>query len=318
MARLLHSPLVHFLALGGALLALRSWLDPPQAARPRVVIRDADVARLAEAWTEEHGAPPGVAARERLVDQAIEEELLYREALARGFDRQDGAVRERLVRLGGFVGEESARDREALEREARRLGLERSDLVIRRHLVEMMRLATGWIGEAGLPSEAELQDYLTRHAADFAEPARIRLTHVYLSEEVRGDAASGAAAALLAELRGEGPEAGRGRGDAFIRGADFDGPRDRLVRTFGAEFAAAVDRAPAGAWAGPIRSTYGLHLVWVHAREPGRTPSLAEVRGRVLQRWLGERAEERRGAAMRAIRARYDVEVEDGAGPEAR
>ena len=102
-ARLLRAPLAHFLALGGALLALRGWLDPPRPARPRVVISAADVGRLAEAWTEEHGSPPDAAARARLVSKAIDEELLYREALARGFDHQDDTVRERLVRLGGFV-----------------------------------------------------------------------------------------------------------------------------------------------------------------------------------------------------------------------
>src|SRR5204863_121676 len=83
------------------------------------------------------------------------EEVLYREALARGFDRRDAAVRERLVRLGGFVSEEAGGSRDVLEREARRLGLERSDLVVRRHLVEMMRLAAGWLGPDDRPSEAE-------------------------------------------------------------------------------------------------------------------------------------------------------------------
>jgi parvulin-like peptidyl-prolyl isomerase len=314
MARLLRAPLAHFLALGGALLALRTWLDPPRAPRPRVVITAADVARLAEAWTEAHGTSPDAKAREGLVNQAIDEELLYREALARGFDRQDGAVRERLVRLGGFVGEESARDREALERDARRLGLERSDLVIRRHLVEMMELAAGWVSEADLPSEPELREYLARHAEHFAQPARVRLTHVYLSEDARRDATTADALALLEELRGSGAEAGAGRGDAFIRGAAFDGSRDELARAFGTRFAEAVDRAPSGEWFGPVRSGYGLHLVWVYQREPGRTPSLAEVQGRVLQRWLRERADERRGAAVRALRAAYDVEVEDGSG----
>ena len=180
MARLLRAPLAHFLALGAALLALRGWFDPARAPKPRAVISAVDVARLAEAWAEEHGSPPDAAATQRLVNAAIDEEVFYREALARGFDRRDGAVRERLVRLGGFVGEESARDRASLEREARRLGLERSDLVIRRHLVEMMELAVGRLGEADLPSEPELREYLARHAGDFAQPARVRLTHVYL------------------------------------------------------------------------------------------------------------------------------------------
>ena len=147
MARVLRAPLLHFLVIGALLLGLRAWWEPASVPRARIVIGAADLARLRETWTEEHDAPPsGAAAEEALVRDAIDEEVLYREALARGFDRRDAAVRERLVRLGGFVSEEAGGSRDVLEREARRLGLERSDLVVRRHLVEMMQLAAGWLG----------------------------------------------------------------------------------------------------------------------------------------------------------------------------
>src|SRR6266849_1671856 len=133
MTRVLHFPLVHFLVIGGALLTLRAWWRPASLgeSRPRIVIGAADLEQLRETWREEHGSPPGRAAEDALVRDAIDEEILYREALARGFDRRDDAVRERLVRPGGFGGEEAGGDRDTLEREARRLGLERSDLVVR-------------------------------------------------------------------------------------------------------------------------------------------------------------------------------------------
>jgi PPIC-type PPIASE domain len=309
---MLRSPLVHFLALGGALLAIRMWWSPEgtRETRPQVVIAAADLARLRAAWNEEHGTPPTAAAERRLVDAAIEEEVLYREAIARGFDRQDDAVRERLVRLGGFVGEEGSRD--ALEKEARRLGLERADLVIRRHLVEMMRLAAARLGPDEMPTQAELETYLAEHAADFAEPPRVRLTHVYVSEDAHGAAASTIASSLLDALRGAGRAAAAGRGDAFIHGAEIDASPDDIARLFGAGFAAALADVATGRWEGPLRSTYGLHLVWVDARTPARTPELARVRGRVLHRWLSEKREARARATIAALRGRYAVVVEGG------
>ncbi|MEK7786198.1 MAG: peptidylprolyl isomerase [Chloroflexota bacterium] len=48
-----------------------------------------------------------------------------------------------------------------------------------------------------------------------------------------------------------------------------------------------------GAWSAPIRSSFGLHLVRVTERAPGRVPALGEVRGRVLAELQAER---RRGA----------------------
>lgn len=308
MSRLLRAPLLHFLAIGGALLAVRTWWVPEETSRPRIVIATADVERLRQVWKEEHGGPPGAAAEEALIRDAIDEEVLYREALARGLDRRDDAVRERLVRLGGFVGEEAGGSRDALEREARRLGLERSDLVVRRHLVEMMRLASAWIGPEDTPSEADLEAYLGEHAAEFAQPARLRLTHVYLSEETRGAAAATDALALLDDLRAT-PGTAAGRGDAFIGGAEVNASRMELGRIFGPGFAEAVEAAPLRAWVGPVRSSYGLHLVRVHERQAARPAALDEVRGRVLHRLLRERRETREWAAMEEMRTGYVIEV---------
>jgi peptidyl-prolyl cis-trans isomerase C len=310
---ILRAPLLHFLILGLALLGLRGWWEREGRGtqRPRIVMGSADIGRLRHAWSIDHGAPPTSAEEAQLLRDALDEEILYREALARGFDRSDAASRERLVRLAGFVGEERG-DRDELEREARRLGLERSDLVLRRHLTEMARLAIGWLGPADMPSEADLGTYLARHAAEFVPPERIRLTHIYLSAAVRGERLAADAAALLVKLRRSKvrPDDAPALGEAFIRGARLDLARGDLERVFGAGFAEAVDAAPVGEWTGPVASAYGLHLVWVHARETGPAPALDAVRGRVLHGWLRERSETRARATMATLRTRYDVQIE--------
>src|SRR5439155_5454424 len=149
-------------------------------------------------------------------------------------------------------------------------------------LVEMMRLAAAWLGPEDVPTEADLDTYLAEHPDEFAAPARIRLTHVYMSTEHRGAAAATDADALLAQLRGTPPAAAVGPGDPFIRGAEIDATTAELERTFGPGFADAIDAAPVQTWFGPVRSSYGLHLVWVVAREPARRPGRSEVRGRAL------------------------------------
>src|SRR5438034_11543435 len=118
MARVLRAPLLHFLLLGGALLALRPWWrSDMEESRPRTVIGADDLERLRETWTEEHGSPPSRAAEDGLVRDAIDEESLYGEVMAFGFDRRDVAVRRRLVLLRSIVGEEAGGDRDNLERE---------------------------------------------------------------------------------------------------------------------------------------------------------------------------------------------------------
>jgi PPIC-type PPIASE domain len=314
MARVLRAPLVHFLVLGAVLLALRAWCDARGgAAAPSPIVLSADdIGRLREEWTQVHGVAPDAGAEKALVRDALDEEMLYRAALALGIDRADGSVKERLVRLGGFLGEDAGRDRGVLEQEARRLGLERSDLVIRRHLVEVMRLATGRLGPSDLPTEADLQAYLDAHAERFTSPGRVRLTQVYLSRDRRGAAVDADATRLLDELRrtAADPATAPARGDAFIRGAHVDlASRVDLEAIFGPTFARAVDDAPVGTWAGPVPSTYGLHLVWVEERVPATVPTLAVVRNQVLHEVLRERSEQRARERMQALRVQYGVET---------
>ncbi len=314
MRGLLRAPLLHFLVLGTVLFAVRSrWERGVAPERSRIVITADDLARLRAGYVEEHGAPPGPAAEEALVRDAIDEEILYREALVAGIDRRDAAVAERLSRLGGFLGEDQGTGPGALEREGRRLGLDRSDVVIRRHLVEMMRLATLQPEDADVPSVPEQQAYLDAHAGDFAAPPTVRLSQIYLSAGVHGAALDADAAALLDELRraGAGPEAAVRAGDPFLGGSEL-GPASTadVARVFGRDVAAAADAALLATWVGPVRSSYGLHLIWVRERAAGRLPPLAAVRSRIVLAMLTERMRDRSTARMRGLRARYDVDVE--------
>ena len=274
MRRLLRAPALHFLALGALLLAAsRAW------ERPAVPAAGATVS---------------------------DDELLYQEALALGADRRDPAVRARLARIGGFVDEER-RGEAALEDEARRLGLERSDLVVRRHLIDMMRLAAGRLDARDAPSEDEVAAYLAAHAGDFGVPGMLRLTHVYLARDRHGAALAADAATVLASLRAEAvaPAAAPARGDAFVDGSEV-GPASAadLDRRFGPGFAASLADAPVGTWVGPVRSSYGLHLVFIESRTPATVPALASVRSQVIHRMLRERSEARARERIAALRTR--------------
>ena len=264
--RLVRAPALHFLCLGACLLAAR------------------------------HGVEPSTAA------PISDEELLYRAAIEAGVDRTDRAVRERLAKLGSFVGEDPA-DEAALEAEARRLGLERSDVVVRRHLAQMMHLAAGRLEAEDLPDD----ETLAARAGELALPARVRFTQVYVSRARHGDRTQDVARELLNEL-GRGPvapDAAARRGDAFPIGAHVGPASDvEIDGRFGSGFAAALAAAPAGTWSGPLRSTYGLHLVWVEERLAPATPAFAAVRGRLVHRVLRERREARTRERLAALRAR--------------
>src|SRR5262249_3652597 len=147
------SPLFHFLAGGAVLFTLVHAPRPAALSGSRgasvdpVVITAADVARMRAAYTGETGLQPKAADEVALIEKAVEEELLYREAVARGLDRNDRSVRNWLIEQMRGLADDDASDEETLYAQARALELDRKDLVVRRILVQKMRLLASRTGE---------------------------------------------------------------------------------------------------------------------------------------------------------------------------
>jgi hypothetical protein len=260
--RWLRAPAVHFAALGALVFAAQTWLGGEAAP-----------------------APAAVAARS-------DQELLEREARRLGLDRDDAGVRRRLVRNLRFLGEGTHGDEEADYEEAIALGLDRSDLVVRRRLVQRLELRAQAWARATEPSDAELAALLAREPERFALPARVRLTHVFLSRDRHGAGLADADRALAKQLPSLAPERASGLGDPFLLGSELP-PRTRaeLAAGFGEAFARAVAELPTGRWSGPIASSYGLHRVFVRERLPARAARPGEVRSALREAVFAKRAE---------------------------
>src|SRR6266404_3862281 len=164
--RWLQAPLLHFLAGGAALFWWVHGANPPTAP---VVVTARDVSRLRLDYTRETGLEPTSADEAALVEKAIEEELLVREALARGLDRNDRSVRNWLVEQMRVLSDDTTDDSDRLYARARVLGLDRTDLVVRRILVQKMRLLAARTGERP-PSDADLEVFYADHRNEYRPP----------------------------------------------------------------------------------------------------------------------------------------------------
>ena len=319
-------PALHFLAMGVALFTLervavprRPPGPPPPPAAP--LLTPDRLAQLRADFTRQAGVPPTPDEEQALAAQAIDDEILYREALVHRLDRDDRSIRYRLAEKMRFLsdGQEGDGDEERFYQDALALHLDREDLFIRRMLATKMRLLAERREADPAPDDAALEAYLDLHADRYREPERTSLRHVFVSS-ARGTACERDARALLARLRADAtPPATSARlGDPFPFGAYVraESPRE-LAKHFGETFAAGVARLPVGEWAGPVASPHGLHLVRVEAREPGRVSPLTAVRARVLAEMREERRRERLAAAMAALRAKYGVQ-RAGAAQESR
>ncbi len=117
----MREPLVHFAILGALLFALDAASRPDAAASRGdaasstaargglavpsgpIVVDDAVRASLESQWSKLHASPPDAAQMERLVAHWIDEEVLYREGLARALADGDAVVRERIAAQMAYV-----------------------------------------------------------------------------------------------------------------------------------------------------------------------------------------------------------------------
>src|SRR5256885_16597250 len=105
--RILREPLLHFLVLGVLVYAAAVQRDG-QPARYRVDAGPERRARLEVAYEQQYGVAPTAAQLQQLVGQYVRNEILYREGLAMGLERDHETVRRRVGQKGGFVNEDVA------------------------------------------------------------------------------------------------------------------------------------------------------------------------------------------------------------------
>jgi peptidyl-prolyl cis-trans isomerase C len=270
LRRWAREPLLQFVLLGITLLALdRTLMTPVDPSRIIVTtgVRDA----LRAEFVAEHRRPPEPAELDAQLDRWLDDEVLYREALALGLDRRSVIVRRELTQKMRFLIEDRAITRE--------------------------------------PGEQELQAWLDEHPERYGKARTVTFEQVFLSRGRHGDGLAAAAADVAAQLAWA-PDAFVGLGDAFlvgqvVTGADAAG----LRREFGADFAGALDGVAPGKWTGPIASGFGLHLVRVRARGDFEAARLEDVIERVRSDWRIAQREVANREALQRLRARYRIEA---------
>ncbi|MGD8608721.1 MAG: peptidylprolyl isomerase [Myxococcales bacterium] len=265
--RWLREPLVHFIVLGSAVFAMYAMMKDH---RPGPLTeKDAPVEQLVRDWQARTGTLPSAEQRDRLVRQWLEEEALYRRALE--------------------------------------LGLDRTDTVVRRRLVQRMRFLVEDTTPVPEPDETDLRAWVTEHADQYAEPARLSFEHRFFSRGKRGIDVARDAEAAAAALR-ESPETPV-RGDPFPRGERFvDQKPASIARSFGKHFADRLMELPVGSWSGPIESSYGLHVARVTERHARTPSSLDAIRARVRADWIYAERQRRNEQAVDRLVTRYATE----------
>jgi hypothetical protein len=273
---LLREPLVHFLLLGAALFGLDAWLRPSAATAgaSEIVVSETRIRNLAQNFARTWQRPPTREELNGLVESFVREEVMVREALALGLDRDDAIIRRRLQQKLEFVSEEA---------------------------VAFAR-----------PTDEELSTFLQAHPEAFHREPRATFVQIYLDPGKHAGSLEADARRLIERLNRSGSPPDLAKlGDSLmlLEGRYENASRADLARLFGSEFADALLKQPAGEWVGPITSGYGAHLVRVESVTPGGTPALEEVRPALEREWANAKRQELSRAFYAKLRAKYAIKV---------
>src|SRR5262245_5931765 len=199
---------------------------------------------------------------------------------------------------------------EVLYREGLALGLDKGDTIVKRRMAQKMQFLAEDVAAAHEPSKDELQSWYEKNRDAFTQPPRLSFRHLYFSPDRRGARTRDDAAHALPKLTGE-PQSTRLAATLADRFMFQDYYRERgpesLAKEFGPKFALAVTKLPSGSWQGPIESGYGWHLVFVDTILPRRVPAFEEIEPDVKLAWLAEQKTKAWENAYREMRTKYTV-----------
>jgi peptidyl-prolyl cis-trans isomerase C len=268
---LLGEPMLHFLLIGIALFAAYQWMSPVDSDGRRIVITEGVVDDLVSQHVAARGREPSATELNHLIESYVRDEVLYREGV--------------------------------------KLGLDRDDIVVKRRVRQKIELIEEEHGSTGTPTDADLSAYLAAHPTRFVQPAILTFEQVFLGQPTASPGVVQAVAVAHQALRNGADPAELGT-PTLLPHQVTRTPADLVARDFGASFAAVLERVPVGEWVGPVDSSFGAHYVRVSDRTPAVAPQLAAVRDHLVREWENERRQRARNDAYTKMRGEYQVRIE--------
>lgn len=278
--RAFRDPVFHLVIIGGLLFWADGVFNAGSDKSHVIEINEARLAWLKNASEKATGHPPTEEMLPHLINSYVQEEMLYREALA--LDMQSG------------------------------------DVIVRRRLAQKMRFFVESVAHTAVPGDEELRAFYDERRELFRKPERFSFSHHYFSSDRRGNAQEDAGEALV-ELQGMVAKPGSGSGssfagDPFMLPYHFAGQASQEVsRHFGDEFAAGLSELPVGGWSGPVRSAYGWHLVRLTQKHESVVLPYETVADKVLTQWQEQERLKANEKALAQLREKYQVNISSAA-----
>jgi len=224
----------------------------------RIVITNNDVGQVKNAWNRVWQREPTREELQMAMKNYIREEVLYREAVNRGYDQNDQTIKRSLVRKMDFIAEGQVQAKDF--------------------------------------SEDEIRAYYALRKKRYRVLPRISFVHIYINTDKRGEKSEEAVRSIIRKIRKDKPDYVNlsEYGDRFMLQNQYRDMTEQDIQTsFGSEFASSLMNQVLNKWSGPLKSGYGFHAVYIYERTEAVDPDFNDIRVRIVTDMLQE---ERRAA----------------------
>jgi hypothetical protein len=241
-----------------------------------VYLNAGEVKSMQEVWTSKWQRPPTEVEMQGMLNQRVEETILFREAVKIGLDKNDDIIRQRMAQKLEFLSNDLARPDSA--------------------------------------TAEEVKEYFERNIENYTTPRSITITQLFVDPKKYGNSLEEEIKTRLTKLNGmNAASSGISRyGDQFLLQAYFPNKSElELGKLFGSEFANNIFELEADKWVGPVNSQYGPHLVYIANKTQAIIPDLETVKELVTEDLQREKQEKLNALYIDGILSRYKVIIED-------
>ena len=231
-----------------------------------ITIYDDEIQALIKNWNEQVGRAPREEDIRGIIDQLIEEEILYREAV--------------------------------------KLGLDKNDIIVKRRLAQKLMFLRDSI-ESVAPDIESLNTFYENNKEKYLIEELYTFSQIYFSFSPNSN--EKAKTSLLEMQEGSEPLGG----EPFMLGKSFvNRTKKEITRDFGNEFSEVLVQLQKGNWHGPIKSSYGDHLVILISHSDSKQLDFEEAKSFIITDYLAAQKNKNQDDYLLSLKKKYKVVLE--------
>jgi parvulin-like peptidyl-prolyl isomerase len=286
IAKVLKEPLFHFLFAGFVLFVLFDWFSPKSYTSDEstiVVNQDALLTLLqyrSKAFNEDYFGSKleSMEATEldQLINEYVEEEVLYREAQRMNLADNDYIIKRRMIQKVDFIYQNQ---------------------------IESME---------GYPEDS-LRRFYEAHVENYSTPELYTFSHIYFKKEKNDfNVALQKAENFKSQTNFQKIDFNNSLvyGERFLYYRHYvEKDRSFITSQFGREFADSIAASESNnsKWIGPLKSDHGYHYVLLIQKQLSSVPDFEQIRNRIIEDYKIKEEKRRKSELIKSVIDRYKV-----------